>query len=109
MDSDEREIFNYLKTWGAEFVGAAEICRRATTKKRYYDNPDWAKPVLISMKDRGILEVDNRGSYRIKPIKKKKRDGQWMAPDIEKILKDGGMEVENNTGELAPDEYYDEL
>ena len=109
MDANETEIFNYLKTWGAEFVGAMEICRRATTKLRFHKDPNWAKPVLISMKDRGILESDNQGRYRIKPIKKKKGEGQWIAPDIEKILKEGGLEVENNAADLAPDEYYDQL
>ena len=43
MDSDEREIFHYLKTWGKDFVGAKEVSRRAGSKKRFYENPDWAK------------------------------------------------------------------
>jgi hypothetical protein len=32
MDSDEREIFDCLKTWGADFVNAKEVCRRAGGK-----------------------------------------------------------------------------
>ena len=108
MNTDEREIFNYLQTWGAEFVGAVEICRRAATKKRFYDDPDWAKPILISMKDRGILESDMQGRYRIKPIDKKKAGKLWVAPDIEKILQEGGQEVDNAAKD-SDEEHYEQL
>ena len=49
MDTDERDIFQFLKTWGAEFTNAKEVARRAASKKRFYDDPDWAKPVLMRM------------------------------------------------------------
>ena len=108
MTSDEREIFHYLKTWGSEFINAKEIALRATTKKRFYEEPDWAKPVLMSMAERGILECDLLGRYRIKPVPHKKKDHRWVAPDIAKILKEGGVEVDEQ-GELGSDEYYDQL
>lgn len=94
MTADEQEIINYLQTCGAEFVGAAEICRRATIKKRYHKEPDWAKPILLSMKDRGILEADNQGRYRLKIASKRHAIKQWIAPDIEKILRDNDLEVD---------------
>ena len=47
MDADERDIFQFLKTWGGKFVGATEIARRAGNKTRFYKEPDWAKPALI--------------------------------------------------------------
>jgi len=109
MNTDEREIFNYLQTWGADYVGAMEICRRAATKKRFHDDPDWAKPLLLSMKDRGILESDLQGRYRIKPVSKKKAGKLWVAPDIEKILQDGGQEVDSAASELGDDEHYEQL
>jgi len=56
MDADERDIFNYLKTWGAEFVGVREICRRAGTKKRYHEDPEWPNPCCNSWPKRSILE-----------------------------------------------------
>jgi hypothetical protein len=103
MDSDEREIYQFLQTWGTEFVGAMEIARRATTKKRFYDDPDWAKVVLMRMQDRGILESDLQGRYRIKPVSRKNRNKHWVAPDIDKILRESGVEVETGEG-IAPDE-----
>jgi hypothetical protein len=92
MDSDEREIFDCLKTWGADFVNAKEVCRRAGGKKRYAEDNDWAKPILQRMKERNILESDALGRYRIKPVPKK-----------------SGVEVENKGDQTAPDEHYEQL
>jgi hypothetical protein len=108
MDGDEREIFQFLKTWGTTYVGAMEIGRRATTKKRFYTEPDWAKVVLMRMEERGILESDSQGHYRIKPVSRKGRNKDWVAPDIAKILHESGGEVESGDG-LAPDEHYEQL
>jgi hypothetical protein len=110
MDSDERDIFEFLKTWGADFTAAREIARRATSKKRFYDDPDWAKPILMRMEERRILESDTQGRYRIKPLPKKKQGKKWVAPDIAKILRESGVEVEDGgEGDIAADEYYEQL
>jgi hypothetical protein len=108
MDSDEREIYRFLQTWGAEYVGAVEIARRAGNKRRFYEDPNWAKVVLMRMQDHGVLESDNQGRYRIKPVSRKNRNKRWVAPDINKILKESGLEIE--TGDvIAPDEHYEQL
>ena len=70
MDADERDIIHYLSTWGEQFVSAKEICRRAGSKKRANQDPDWALPVLLRMAGRHILETDASGRYRIKPSKR---------------------------------------
>jgi len=92
MDADERDIFNYLKTWGAEYVSVREVCRRAGTKQRYAKDPDWAKPLMMLMCERGILERDLAGKYRIKPKPKKKDHNRWVAPEIAELLKEKGIE-----------------
>jgi hypothetical protein len=110
MDTDERDIFQFLKTWGTEFTNAKEVARRAGSKKRFYEDPDWARPILIRMAERGILETDIQGRFRIKPVNKKKLANQWVAPDIAKILKESGLEAETGgEGEIADDDYYDQL
>ena len=110
MDVDERDIFQFLKTWGAGFTNVREIARRASAKKRFYDDPDWAKPVLMRMAERGILESDIQGRYRIKPVSKKKSGRQWVAPDIAKILQESGVAVEAaGAGDIGADEYYEQL
>jgi hypothetical protein len=92
MDADEQDIFNYLKTWGKEFVSVREVCRRAGTKQRFIDEPDWAKPLMLLMAERGILERDTAGRYRIKPKPKKKENDRWVAPNIAQMLKEMGVE-----------------
>ena len=108
MDADERDIVQFLKTWGSTFVGAKEIARRAGQKKRFYDDPDWAKQVLMRMADHGVLESDSSGRYRIKPVSRRDKNKRLIAPDITKILQDSGMEVEDSQ-DAAPDKPDDEL
>jgi hypothetical protein len=96
MDADERDIFNYLKTWGKEFVGVREICRRAGTKQRFAEQPDWAKILLLHMAERGILERDAVGRYRVKPKNKKDEKTRWMSPEIAGLLKEKGLDSEND-------------
>ena len=112
MDADERDIFQFLKSWGGNYIAAREICRRAGGRRRFNEEPDWAKPVLLRMEERGILESNATGHFRIKPIRKgKDRDEHSVSPDIAKILKESGAEVEGVSDEsgVGPDEYYDQL
>jgi hypothetical protein len=99
MDSDERDIFNYLKTWGKDYVSFKEVCRRAAGKKRFTEDPDWAKPVLQIMYERGILERDVTGRYRVKPKSKRGGSGRWVSPHIASLLKQNGVDVEANSAE----------
>lgn len=111
MDADERDIFLFLKSWGNEFVAGREICRRAGGKKRFQENPEWAKPILTRMVERGVLESNATAHFRIKPVSKKKKGKRWISPDIAKILKESGVEVESAGEEagIGSDEYYDQL
>ncbi|SRR5581483_8153056 len=106
MDADEREIFQFLKTRAGDFTAAMEICRRAGSKRKFHEDPNWAKPVLQRMEERAILEKDLQGRYRIKPIARKHKK-QWVAPDIAKILAESGVEVEGEG--VADDDYYENL
>ncbi len=110
MDGDERDIFNFLKTRGSEFVNAKEISRRAGAIKRFHENPEWAKVVLLRMAERGIIECDINGRYRIKPVKKTKHQQRWVSPEIAKILGENGGES-GGSGEdgIGPDEHYEQL
>jgi hypothetical protein len=108
MDSDEREIFHFLKTWGNEFVSVKEIARRASGKKKFYENPEWAKPILMHMQERGVVESDTLGRYRLKPVSKKDKQKRWVSPDIAKILQENGVAVEG-ASEIGPDDYYEQL
>ena len=109
MDADEREIFEYLKTFGEEWVNAKEVCRRAAGKRRFAEDNNWARPVLQRLKEQNILEADMAGRYRIKPPPKKGHKGRWVSPDIEKILKDSGVQADTQSEETGSDEHYEQL
>ncbi len=109
MSSDERDIFNYLQTWGDEFINPKEVCRRAGTKKRFYDDPEWARPIMSAMADRGILESDMSGRYRVKAEPKKGHNKRWVSPDIEKILNDNGVDIEGAGDSSAADDHFESL
>ncbi|HEY1790934.1 MAG TPA: hypothetical protein VGJ73_22490 [Verrucomicrobiae bacterium] len=108
MDLEEREIFLFLKTYGATHVAAREICRRAGGRRRYDEDHEWAKPILARMIERGILETNAEGQYRVKPQKKKK-EGKWVSPEIAKILKENGVEVETAGPDIDADDFYEQL
>lgn len=92
MDADEREIVHFLQSWGSNFVNGKEIARRASTKKRFGEDPDWAKPVLLRLVEKGVLENDASGRYRMRPEKHDKSK-RWVSPDINKILEEGGKDA----------------
>jgi hypothetical protein len=94
MSSDEREIFNYLQTWAGEYINAKEVSRRAGTKKRFHEDPDWARPILQAMVDNGLVECDLRGLFRVKPEGKRGHKQRWVSPDIEEIFKEKGVSMD---------------
>ena len=109
MDSEEREIFQFLKTWGVDFVSYKEIARRAGGKRKFHEDPEWAKPVMARLLERRVLESDAQGRFRLKPVTKHKAT-RWVSPDIAKILEDKGLKVEGTTStEVATEEHYDGL
>ena len=112
MDADERDIFQFLKSWGSNFLAAREICRRAGGRHRFNEEPDWAKPILLRMEGRGVLESNATGQFRVKPVRKgKDKEEPAGSTDIAKLPKEHGAETENPGGDssLGPDEYYDQL
>ena len=110
MDSDERDIFQFLKTWGGDFVNAREIARRAGGKRRFHQDPEWAKPILLRMAERGILESNVQGHFRIKPEPKDRQlDPQQVAPAVPKLLHESRAADESEGIGDSVDEYYEQL
>jgi hypothetical protein len=94
MDSEEKDIFDYLKSWGRQFVSAREICRRAGGRKKWDKSPHWAMPLLNAMVDKNILETDSMAHYRIRPDEKTEKRERWLSPEVAKILKERGLDAE---------------
>jgi hypothetical protein len=98
MDADEREICLYLKGWPGQFIGLSEICRRAAGKRRYHEDPNWAVPILGRLVERGVVESDSTGHYRLITNRKKKEHKQWVSPQIKKILEQSGKSFDVEEG-----------
>jgi hypothetical protein len=110
MDSEEREIYHFLKLRKDEFMAAREICRRAGSKQMYRENAEWAKPALLRMVERGILESDGSGHFRLKAPKKTDRMQRWVAPEIANALRKSGRKFEQVImSDTELDDYYDKL
>jgi len=91
MDSDEKEICNYLKSHHGEFVSAREIARRAGGKWRFRDEPNWATQSLLRLIEKGILESDASGYYRLRKVDGTKPK-KWISPQIKAILEKSGKD-----------------
>ena len=112
MDADERDIYYYLKPFRKDFLTAKEICRRASSKRRYREDESWALAPLHRMAERGILETDASGAYRIKTrIDSKDKLLRWISPEIKQVLRDSEKKfdkvIEIDQDEL--DAYYESL
>jgi hypothetical protein len=110
MDADERAIYYYLKSRRPKSAPARDISRHVGGRRRFHYAPDWANAVLLRMVERGILETDAAGSYRLKPMPRKLTQGKrWASPHIAELLKASGKEYENLVTPDDEDEYYDKL
>ncbi len=93
MDADEQEIYYYLRAWKGDFISMREICRRAGGKTKFHEDPEWAKPVVLRMVEKDILESDPAGHFRVKPVDSKDgRKKRWVSPQIARILRESGKD-----------------
>src|SRR5260221_11307402 len=93
MDADEQDICNYLKSWPRVFVSGRDINRRAAGKHRFRDDPYWANQPLLRLVEKGILESDAGGHFRL-ILKEQKQPKQWLSPQIKKILEESGKDFD---------------
>jgi hypothetical protein len=90
MDAEEREICDFLKSWQGQFVSGREICRRAGGKWRFREDDKWAIPVLTRLVDKGILECDPGGHFRIRRREQKDKKKVWLSPELRALLEKTG-------------------
>ena len=106
MDADEKAICTYLKSFPGQFVSGREISRRASGKWRFNKEPEWATAVLERLVERGIIESDSTGHFRLMATEEKSAPKKWVSPQIRKILE----KSEKNFGEILDvddqDDFY---
>lgn len=108
MDAEEREICFYLKGWRGQFVAMAEIARRAGGKRRFQREPDWAVGPLGRLVEKGIVESDTTGHYRLRPPAPKDKNRKWVSPDVRKILERSGKPFDEVLTIELPEDMTDE-
>ena len=63
--------------------------------------------MLLRLIERGILETDTDGSYRLKPKPRQDTPGKrWASPQFAEILKASGKQFANLITAEDEDEYY---
>ena len=93
MEADEKQIQSYLKSQNGQFISAREIARRACGKSRYREDPNWAMNLLPQLVEKGMIESDSTGHYRV--VFREKRadaDRKWISPQVKKILERSGKD-----------------
>ncbi len=93
-DADEQDICAYLKLWRGHFISAAEICRRAATRKRFDKDNRWAYPVLERLVEQKIVESDTMGHYRYIVRERKVETPRPLSPEIRAILERSGKQFD---------------
>jgi hypothetical protein len=107
MDADERAVYYYLKSRRPQAMVSRDISRHVGSKRRFRYNPDWIKPVLMRMQERGIVDADAEGFYRLKPMPRQETQGKrWASPHIAQLLKASGKAFESVITVPDEDEYY---
>lgn len=87
MDYDERSLRIFLKGYPGQFVSARVISRRLGGKRRYHDNPLWVLPILSKLVEKGHVETDAQGHFRIrKPDPTDHRKRTYLSPQVKRIL-----------------------
>lgn len=66
LSSEETDILRYLSARPGEFYAVMEITRRAGGRLMGQEKPNWAKPLLSRLVEDDLLEVNERGQYRVK-------------------------------------------
>ena len=110
MDAEERAVYYYLKSCRPKSAPARDIARRTGSRRRFHYNPDWVQPVLARMVERGIVQADATGNYRLSPMPQKVTQGKrWASPEIAAILQSSGKGFNNLVTPEDEDAYYEAL
>ena len=69
----------------------------------YRVEPEWATPVLGRLVEKGMIESDSTGHYRLKVRAKREQPARFVSPEIRKILEGSGKDF-NGIFEVDKDE-----
>jgi hypothetical protein len=113
LSSDELEIIEYLKSWSGKYVAMIEICRCAGGRQKFKESPHWAKNLMARLVEANMVEVNDRGHYRVpcetkshtETFRKKHHPAAHPAPQHAKtavIIGDDYFPASSNPDEAEP-------
>ena len=80
LSAEALDILDYLNTASGRFVSLPEISRRAGGRQRFKASPGWAKMLLPSLLEAGLIEVNERGHCRSLSGAQSKEPAKPVAP-----------------------------
>src|SRR5258708_15723177 len=84
LSAEALDILAYLKTASGRFVSLPEISRRAGGRQRFEASPGWAKMLLPSLLEAGLIETNERGHCRSLSDVQPKEPVKPVAPEAAK-------------------------
>ena len=55
-------------------------------KRRFLDDPLWVLPLLTRLVEKGVLESDEQGHFRLRKVDREPRKRTWLSPQVQRIL-----------------------
>jgi hypothetical protein len=87
MDYDERSVRIFLKGYPGQYVSPRVISRRLGGRRRYHDDPLWVLPILTRLVEKGLVETDPLGHFRLKKADATDpRKRTYISPQVKRIL-----------------------
>ena len=90
MNTEENEIYEFLKTRGASYVSVIDISKALGRSRRFKEDRNWARPILRRMEVDGIVESNPYGEYRLK-------DAETEPTDFIEALRKPGVSLGDTT------------
>ena len=92
MNTEENEIYEFLKTRGDAYVSVTDISKVLGRGNRFQKDRNWARPILRRMEVDGVLEANPYGEYRIKGA-----EGEAHSSDFKEALRKPGVSLGDTT------------
>lgn len=67
MNTEETEIYEFLKRFPNRYVSVTDISKSVGARKEFRADRLWTQPILRRMEMEGWIEASPFGDYRVKP------------------------------------------
>jgi hypothetical protein len=65
LSAEALDIIAYLKTAPGKFISLREISLKAGGRRLFEESPGWARNLMQPLLEAGLIEVNERGHYRV--------------------------------------------